>query len=976
MAYNKSKYVENAQKFLHQGKVAQAIAEYLTILKHEPRDQVTLMTIGDLYVRQGETFQALEYFERLAKIFLNDGFVAKAIAIYKKIAKLAPEETRPVERLAELYVQQGVLSEARPIYLQLAELHERAGRQAQAAQLLRKLLDAEPDNLRVQTRLAALLTALGKPAEAAAGYFTAAEQLHRRGDHVEAIKHADLALGIRANDVPISTLKARALVATGKRKEAEALLQALPDIEEGGEAADLLLDFYIEAGQIEPASELVLNIFSRNRKQFAPAQRVAAMLLETEDAGQGVVLLDRVREAMTDAGEHEVLSQLLVRAVERLPQRIEVREWLVELYGRASDSFRLPDALANLAEAYEAAGQHDRAQQTFQQLLERNPEDERIRRKCDSLQGKTGAEAQAEVAVQETPATPAPQTKPAAAQNDAEPELDEQTQIFVSQSLTDVDLFSSYGLTQKAIDLLEVVLVRAPQHTPTLERLLDLSLGAGDERRIAELASRLEKIHTERGHAAPADRFAELRRRFERAAGRATTPTKEEVASSGVPQPPEFAIPPAEQNSTEEHSPEQSSPQRGSDFTTIPRDIAANGSRGVPPLQPEMAGALTPNAAPDKMSNTVPDTPLDITGDTAAETAGYTLHDSGVHEIDLSEEWAALAGELGMTPSGVVSEFEIPERPAQPPSESSVPSGSPVSPLSVAVPEEHARVDQLAEVATPAENVTDPPVAESFSGQATAEISSSNATPATSGSATSGPATPAPVLDPRMELAKTALVGDDFLTSLSDELGAVPEARLTPSPSSLKAAAPEAVLSEPVLSEPVLSEVDMQELSAEHAGPLNEVFNEFRAGLDDGSEEEDPETHYNLGIAYREMGLAEESISEFQKVAQMIERQAKRGHSKQNHNTPFRYAMQCCTLLGLAFMEKGEASIAAAWYARALDTPGLEQDSVLALRYDLGVAQEQAGDVAAARKSFSQVYGTNIDYRDVAERLAALGKGR
>src|ERR1700692_4238980 len=168
MSYNKSRHVESAQKQLHQGKIAQAIAEYQQILKNEPKDQVTLMTIGDLYVRQGETFQALEYFERLAKIFLNDGFVAKAIAIYKKIAKLAPEETRPVERLAELYVQQGVLSEARPIYLQLAELHERAGRQAQAAQLLRKLLDAEPDNLRVLTRVADLALAMNQPGEAAA----------------------------------------------------------------------------------------------------------------------------------------------------------------------------------------------------------------------------------------------------------------------------------------------------------------------------------------------------------------------------------------------------------------------------------------------------------------------------------------------------------------------------------------------------------------------------------------------------------------------------------------------------------------------------------------------------------------------------------------------------------------------------------------------------------------------------------------
>src|ERR1700719_3776354 len=185
MAYNKSKLVANAQKLLHQGKVSQAIQEYVQILKHEPRDQVTLMTVGDLFVRQGDTFQALEYFERLAQIYLADGFVTKAIAIYKKIAKLAPEESRPVEKLAELYVQQGVLSEARPIYLQLAELHQRAGRQPQAAALLRKLLEAETDNLRVQEKFADLSLAGGLRAEAATAFCGAARQLLARGDHAE-----------------------------------------------------------------------------------------------------------------------------------------------------------------------------------------------------------------------------------------------------------------------------------------------------------------------------------------------------------------------------------------------------------------------------------------------------------------------------------------------------------------------------------------------------------------------------------------------------------------------------------------------------------------------------------------------------------------------------------------------------------------------------------------------------------------------
>jgi tetratricopeptide (TPR) repeat protein len=150
------------------------------------------------------------------------------------------------------------------------------------------------------------------------------------------------------------------------------------------------------------------------------------------------------------------------------------------------------------------------------------------------------------------------------------------------------------------------------------------------------------------------------------------------------------------------------------------------------------------------------------------------------------------------------------------------------------------------------------------------------------------------------------------------------------------------------------------------SGPLGDLFEEFRSELGEVNKtDEDLETHYNLGIAYREMGLLEEAISEFQKVASVADK-----------GPAFRYAMQCSTLLGLAFMEKGQPSIAAIWYERALKTPGLDQESILALRYDLGVAQELAGETAAAFQSFSQVYAMNIDYRDVSERIALLGKTR
>jgi tetratricopeptide (TPR) repeat protein len=219
------------------------------------------------------------------------------------------------------------------------------------------------------------------------------------------------------------------------------------------------------------------------------------------------------------------------------------------------------------------------------------------------------------------------------------------------------------------------------------------------------------------------------------------------------------------------------------------------------------------------------------------------------------------------------------------------------------------------------------------------------------------PQQPAPAQDKPAALpAGGAFESDQFLAELAREIDQLGLDPLAASLSDSKPGAP--------APPPAKPKVPLAASQPAESGPLQEVFDEFRAELGEiSAEEEDLETHYNLGIAFREMGLLEEAISEFQKVAKASD-----------NGRAFRYAMQCCTLLGLAFMEKGQPSIAAIWYERALHTPGIDPESTLALRYDLGVAQESAGEPEAALKSFSQVYAMNIDYRDVAERIAALQK--
>jgi len=829
MAFNKAKAMESALKSLNQGKVAQAIQEYQTILRSDPNDQVVLMTVGDLFVRQGSMPQAVEYFERLAQLYLNDGFNSKAIAIYKKISKLAPNETQPLEKLANLYVQQGILSEARPIFLQLAEAHLKANQTSKAVDVLRRLLEVEPDNPRVQRRLAELYLAMGQKKEAANTYLHFARYLHEHGDAAEAQKTIDAALAAEPGNAAALLLKARMLSVAGDADGALKTLASLPDADSNSETLGLQIDICLKAEKNERAVELVQHASLQGAEKYALVLRVANALIEADDADAALALVGGIRDSAMAAGNQEHLAKILSAIVERLNGRIEPLEWLVDLYRSTGDN-NLSEAQSQLADALTNAGEFDRSTAILNDLLEREPDNELARQRLGQVRKKLGHTSDAPADLEDVfPQEPArgpllgtPSPVPEVLANDLG--LDDETQRFISQSLTDVDLFSSYGLTQKAILLLENILQRVPGHAPTIERLLDLNLGAGNDRRTAELAVQLEEIYTQRGDTNNAERFTELRRRFQRASGA----TDEELTAA---QP------------------------------------AANPGAGTSGTA-EFSLPVAPHEAPAEES--IP----------AASTA------SAEHEIDLSDEWASLTTSKD---SGSTAESA---------------TVSPASTESADSETAEFELELLSE--TPAGNNNEATTTEGLLDQLVAEVEDLQA------SATEAPAAGQP---------KRA----------ADPL---------PVPESAPAA------------------VGKNELS--------EVFQEFRAELGemgDKDEDEDLETHYNLGIAYREMGLLDEAIGEFQRVAKAIQ-----------EGRPFRYAMQCSTLLGLVFMEKQEPKIAALWYQRALEIPGLEQETILALRYDLGVAEEHAGNSGAALDSFRQVYAMNIDYRDVAERIATLQK--
>ena len=183
----------------------------------------------------------------------------------------------------------------------------------------------------------------------------------------------------------------------------------------------------------------------------------------------------------------------------------------------------------------------------------------------------------------------------------------------------------------------------------------------------------------------------------------------------------------------------------------------------------------------------------------------------------------------------------------------------------------------------------------------------------------------------------------------------------SPTPVPPKAQAPAAPVPPP--SAPAPAAAGKSPFGEDAGIDLADMFGELKKDLeaDVASADEDPETHYNLGIAFREMGLLDEAIGELQKACQSFDR----GH-------PFPQIMQTYTWLAQCFLEKGVPEAAVGWYAKALKMPTIDGETRVALNYELGAAYETAGDKTSALRHFMDVYGSNIDYRDVAERIKAL----
>ena len=151
--------------------------------------------------------------------------------------------------------------------------------------------------------------------------------------------------------------------------------------------------------------------------------------------------------------------------------------------------------------------------------------------------------------------------------------------------------------------------------------------------------------------------------------------------------------------------------------------------------------------------------------------------------------------------------------------------------------------------------------------------------------------------------------------------------------------------------------IEEEEPTGDEERDFAEMLAEFKKGIAANVEEEDWEAHYDLGIAFKEMGLLDEAIAELQKALRSPEGRLKSGEA-----------------LGLCFFEKGQYAVAATVLRRAIETDSVGDEQKIGLLYWLARCEEERGKSAQALEYYQRVFALDINFQDVGDRVKSLAE--
>lgn len=956
MATNKEKLIAGAQKLVEKGQFEKAIKEYLKVVADDDKDVRIWLKIGDLYAKLGKKPEAAETYSKVAQFYSDQGFYLKAVAVYKQILKIEPRLVDVNHKLAELYKQLGLLSDAMQQYEAVAAFYHREGKTKEALAALKQIVELDPETVANRIKLAELYSKEGMVREAIDEFSKAAEQLRQAGRVDDFMKVAERLLFHSPDNRPVTKELAALYIEKGDPR------RALPKLQ---------ICFKADPRDTEVLSLLAkaFEALDQRAKSVSVLKELARILGENGDArGRDATWRKILQLSPGDPDAEAALSNPgRARAPSQPPIDDEVG---APPPSRGTGSARVPNnSTGGRPVVMSASGRM------------RSVDDDEVERAREVDRAREAEPARREMSAPRATVEDPP-TRGFAA------EVDDSTtnssggnaEEEIAKILNETDVYIKYNLHAKAVEHLQRAFERNPRHVGAREKLkaLYLILGKKDEA-ILELWSLVE--HAEPGR----------KRRYLREILEIDPRNARAAAELGEKLPPLDADPEEATSGIDE-------------FDDVrPREFTSGGSEM---LDLEDVEELSDDefdvAEPSQIRDPVEEDeliPVVVEPSRDPEPAGGDdgFEDRFGFDDDRNapvEDRFGFGDDSQPMSASDSEEHSIEEGLAEVARRDAALVGEDIHDVHTRFDDNPLKYDQAALFGTSGEEIDEadlPPV--TSLGTATTRAPSPIVDDEEPPSSFAAPAhkpvtrtvqTPQALLDEASGPVGGSLEDDldeaDFFVqqSLFEEARGILESLLQRYPAhplvtaklrdleAMEAAANGA----PSEAHPLEDSGPAADMSAalptelpgevEAAPPdPSASFEMTRKGvIEKGVTAEDFETHYDLGIAYKEMGLLDDAINEFRIVMKDPARE-----------------VQCHLMIGLCFLEKGMQTDAIGQFKKGLYVEGITEREALSLYFELGQAYERLNDPREALYYYEKVLKRDGHFRDVQKRVDALRGG-
>ncbi len=937
MAIKRDKILKAAEKLVQKGKLEQAIKEYEKLLSAGPDDTNTVNRLGDLYGRVGEIDKAVERYEQVASRFADQGFLPKAIAIFKKINRLAPQRLDIFERLGELYVEQGLRVEAKSQFTMLAEHYAKNGDMESAIRAHQRLTDIDPNDSTSRLKFADMLLELGNTEQAMETYGALGATLIKRDQLDEAERLFRRLLDYELPDGEIMAPVCDRLLDAGRVTSAQELLTAgLAVSPKSVLLRTLQVRTMMALGETDPATELAREILEVEPDNPDIRGLVGHLLMSDGDEAEAAEMMIPAAEALLEKADYSRAQKMLRDLVEIAPTDERILRLAIRAFRPSGDQEMITRLTASLADVCFTSGQEDQAKRFYLELVASDPTNKLYRARLAELDGAVAEIGNGIEVIDLDDGVPSEITfaidgdEVAITVEEPDPVDPGSSSFDPDERINEAAVFAKYGLNDKAIRHLEEVVDRLPDHPGAREALAKMYLAVGDG---DSAAATVQPVIRELRSAGKTDAAADLEARYGTASA-AEEEDDDEIIIVEIDDGDEIAETQADEAPTTEfdfggvtaEEPAEIAEPAVRDSFSVDADL---GRVDVDDMVASAIGGLdlrsgrkTPTPAAPRSDALLDEEIRKLVGSAPASAAEFV-------EAELVEE--------------VLIEDEIVEEElVEISSDVGGPSFNQLAQLDLFIDQELFEdavgiLDRLendypgdADLAI-RRNKLDGLGVTAISAPA-AEVPSAVAPPIAPGESTRPPAAVAVEPPPPSE----DIFDDEPVEEYID-------------------------LAKELEEELAEEEAMVEEATGRGKGEalLDEVFKEFQKGVAEQLSDEDSDTHFNLGIAYKEMGLLNEAIGEFQIAS---------------HDPD--YFVEACSMIGVCANELGKHVDAAEWYQKALVAPDLSSDARTALRYELAFSFEMTGEIDQAVGLFADIQRIDPAYSDVSARLAALTQQR